>query len=187
MSSPTLRRSFSRWSAGSEQNPAHRAGHHELQWRHDRGWQKTFRHGLQEHGLQVSSTRTPATTEAHEDDRTTRGGGSNIWLDTIHALYRCWRARKPACAEQNDRTSATSERLLLDYHSSCRCSCTKDWYSALHASTSPLWCSTSPKAHPAACWTAAKERRQLHQSQLQGRSSADPVLILISKQRSTEH
>ena len=38
--------------------------------------------------------------------------------------------------EQNDRTSSVSVRLVVYDHSSCRCSCTKDWYSALHASTS---------------------------------------------------
>ena len=57
-------------------------------------------------------------------------------LDTIYTLYRCRRARKPACAEQNDRTSPTSGWLLVDDRSSCRCSCTKEWYSARHASVS---------------------------------------------------
>ena len=68
---------------------------------------------------------------------------SNSWkseqhtcLDTIHTFHRCWRARKPACAENNERTSPTSGRLLVDNCSSCRFSCTKDWYSAVHASTS---------------------------------------------------
>ena len=51
-------------------------------------------------------------------------------------LYKCWRARKATCAKENDRTLSTSGRLLMDDRSSCRCSCTKDWYSALHASTS---------------------------------------------------
>ena len=66
----------------------------------------------------------------------TKGLKPQAWLATIHTLYRCRRARKPACAEQNDRTSPTSGRLLVDDRSSCRCSCTKDWYSARHASTS---------------------------------------------------
>ena len=57
-------------------------------------------------------------------------------LATIHTLYRCRKARKPACPEQNDRTSHTSGRLLVDDRSSCRCSRTKDRYSARHASTS---------------------------------------------------
>ena len=64
------------------------------------------------------------------------GVEATIQLATIHTLYSCRRARKPACAEQNDRTSPTSGRLLMDNRSSCRCSCTKDWYSARHASTS---------------------------------------------------
>ena len=50
-----------------------------------------------------------------------------------------------------------------------------------------LWSNPSPEAHPTACWTVAKERRCPHQPLLQGRSSSDPVLFLISKQRSTEH
>ena len=45
-------------------------------------------------------------------------------------------ARKTACPKQNDRSSPTSGRLLVDDRSSCRCSCAKDWYSARHASTS---------------------------------------------------
>ena len=64
-----------------------------------------------------------------------QGLKDTTWLPTIHTLYRCRRARKPACPEQNDRTSPTSGRLLVDDRSSCRCSRTKDWYSARHAST----------------------------------------------------
>ena len=55
---------------------------------------------------------------------------------TIHTLYRCWRVRKPACEEQNDRKSPTSMRLLVEDRSSCRCSWTNDWYSAQQASIS---------------------------------------------------
>ena len=58
------------------------------------------------------------------------------WLDTVHTIYRCWRAQKPTCAEQNVRTSPTLGRLLVDDRSSCRCSRKKDWYSALYASIS---------------------------------------------------
>ena len=55
-------------------------------------------------------------------------------LVAIHTLNRCWRARKPACKEQNSMTSPTSEWLLVEDRSSCRCSWTKDWYSARQAS-----------------------------------------------------
>ena len=48
-----------------------------------------------------------------------------------------------------------------------------------------LWFTLFPKAHPRACWIAAKARRQPHQPQLQDRSVSCPVLWLISKQRST--
>ena len=59
-------------------------------------------------------------------------------LVTILFLNRCWRARKPACREQNDRTSPTLGRLLVGDRSSCRCSWTNDRYSARQASTSLL-------------------------------------------------
>ena len=61
---------------------------------------------------------------------------NNTWLDTIHTLYRCSQARKRACAVQKGRTSPMLGRLLVDDRSNGRCSCTKDVYSALHASTS---------------------------------------------------
>ena len=54
----------------------------------------------------------------------------------VHSLNRCWRARKPACEEQNDRISPMSGRLLVEDRSSCRCSWTKDWCSARQASIS---------------------------------------------------
>ena len=50
-----------------------------------------------------------------------------------------------------------------------------------------LWSNLSPKAHPWACWTAGKERRHPHQPQSQDKSSAYPVLWLISKQPPTEY
>ena len=59
-----------------------------------------------------------------------------ITFATIHTWNRCWRARKPACEEQNERTSSTSGRLLVEDRSSCHCSWTKDWYSARQASIS---------------------------------------------------
>ena len=52
-----------------------------------------------------------------------------IALVAIHTLNRCCRARKPACEQQNDRTSPISGRLLVEDRSRCRCSWTKDWYS----------------------------------------------------------
>ena len=73
---------------------------------------------------------------------TFKSAKQHAWLDTINLLYKCWGARKPTCAEQNDRTSPTSWRLLVDDRSSCHRSCTKEWYSALHASTS------LPLVHP---------------------------------------
>ena len=57
-------------------------------------------------------------------------------LVTIHTLDRCWQARKPAWEEQNDRTSPTSEKILIEDCSSCRCFWIKDWYSARQASIS---------------------------------------------------
>ena len=57
-------------------------------------------------------------------------------LFTKHILNKCRRARKPDCREQNARTIPTSGRLIVDYHSSWRCSCMKDFYSARPASTS---------------------------------------------------
>ena len=59
-------------------------------------------------------------------------------LVAIHTLNRCWRARKPTCEEQKDRTSPTSGRLLVEDRSSLRCSWKKDWYSARQASISPF-------------------------------------------------
>ena len=54
-------------------------------------------------------------------------------LVTILTLNRFWRAWKPACKKQNDRTSATSGRFRVEDHCSCRCSGKKDWYSARQA------------------------------------------------------
>ena len=69
--------------------------------------------------------------------RSNKGVEATSLIGYNTCLHRCRRARKPACAVQNDRTSPTSGRLLVDHRSNCRCSCTKDWYSARHASTSP--------------------------------------------------
>ena len=44
--------------------------------------------------------------------------------------------RNQAVAERNDKTFPPSEWLLVNDCSSCHSFCTKDWYSALHVSTS---------------------------------------------------
>ena len=86
----------------------------------------------------------------------------HIWLDTIHTLYRWCPARKSTCEEQNDRTFPMLGRLLVEDNSSCRCSCTKDWYSALKA-FNPLPArltqtfSRSPSNSLIASWTAGEE------------------------------
>ena len=91
----------------------------------------------------------------------------------------------------NDKTSVTSRWLLVDDHSSCRCYCTKTgnqpWTLQRLSPARPLWSTTSPKAHPGACWAAVKEQRYPHQQELQGQSSSYPVLRAISKQRLTEY
>ena len=101
----------------------------------------------------------------------------------ILTLSRCWWARKPAYAEQNDRTSPTSGRLPVDERSICRWSCTKDWYSALHASTSLPLVHPFSKTHPRTSWTAGKERRHPQKLQPQAGGSSYPVLWAISRQR----
>ena len=50
-----------------------------------------------------------------------------------------------------------------------------------------LWSNSSLKTQSRDCWLAEKERHHPRQPQMQGRSSSDRVLLLISKQRSTEH
>ena len=108
-------------------------------------------------------------------------------LDTIHTLYRCRRARKPACAEQKNRKSPTSGRLLVDDRSSCRCSCAKDWYSARQASTSlPLVqpFSSSPSKSLLKSWkgaTSSPPTTIAEQKQL------NPCKWRIAKQRLTGH
>ena len=94
----------------------------------------------------------------------------------LHSLYRCRQTRKPACSEQNDRRSPTSGRLLVDDRSSCRCSCTKDWYSARHASTSLPLVQPFSRSPFKSLLKVGKERGHPHQLQLQGRSSSNPVL-----------
>ena len=61
------------------------------------------------------------------------------WLDTIHTLNKWRGARKQVCDEQYDKVFSTSGRLFFKLHSSCRCFCTNDCYSALQASTSLPW------------------------------------------------
>ena len=56
----------------------------------------------------------------------------------IHTSSKRRRARKPACKDQNGRTSPTSGGLLVEDHSSCRCSWTKNFYSAQQTSISLL-------------------------------------------------
>ena len=90
---------------------------------------------------------------------------------TIHTLNRCWPARKPACEEQNDRTSPTSGRLLLEDRSICRCSWIKDWYSARQASIS------LPLIHPRS--RSPSNRRP---SRCSGARSSLPMMIAGQKQ-----
>ena len=85
--------------------------------------------------------------------RLERSQGSTI-LATIHTLNRCWRARKPACEEQNDRTSPKSGWFLVEDRSSCRCSWTKNKCSARQASMSP------PLIHPRSKSTSNKKPRR---------------------------
>ena len=94
-------------------------------------------------------------------------------LVKIHTLNRCWRARKPACKEQNDRTSPTSGRFLVEDRSSCRCSWTKDWFSARQASTSLIL------IHP--LYKSASNKRP---SRCSGAWSSPPMMIAGQKQLS---
>ena len=81
----------------------------------------------------------------------------------------------------------TSWRLLVDDRSSCRCSCTKDLYSALHASTSlPLLqpFSKSPSNSLLNSWKGATSSPK---TTIAGQKQLNLVVLLISKQLSTEH
>ena len=86
--------------------------------------------------------------------RLKRSQGFTI-LVTTHTLNRCWRARKRACKERNDRTLPTSGQLVVEDRSSCRYSWTGDWYSARQASISlPLihpHSKSPPNETPSSC------------------------------------
>ena len=94
-------------------------------------------------------------------------------LVTKHTLNRCWRAWKPACEEKNDRTSPMSMRLLVKDRSSCRCSWTKDWYSARQASIS------LPSTHP-----RSKSPSNNKPNKCRGAWSSPPMMIAGQKQLS---
>ena len=90
--------------------------------------------------LEVTGPRTIAVSRNTWKNKTVffrlkRSQGSTM-LVAIQTLNRCWRAQKPACEEQNDRTSPTSGRPFVEDRPSCRCFWTKDWYSARQASFS---------------------------------------------------
>ena len=55
---------------------------------------------------------------------------------------RLQRAQNPACEDQEDRMFPTSGRLSIETRSKSLRSCTKDWYSALLATT------VDPRTHP---------------------------------------
>ena len=94
-----------------------------------------------------------------------------IALVAIHTLNRCCRARKPACEQQNDRTSPMSVRLLVEDRSSCRCSWTKDWYSDRQPSIS------LPFTHPRS--NRPSSRRP---NKWSGAWSSPPMMIAGQKQ-----
>ena len=109
----------------------------------------------------------------------------HAWSDTIHTLYRCWRARKPACAEQNDRMSPMQGGSSLT---------TAPAFARQMTGSQPYMprlsslCSTpSPKAPWGACWVVKKKQSHLNQPQLHDRSNSYPVLWLILKQWSTKN
>ena len=94
-------------------------------------------------------------------------------LVTIHTINECWRAWKPTCEEQNVRTSPMSGRLLVEDRSSCRCSWTKDWYSARQASIS------LPFFHP-----RSKSPSNKRPSRCRGAWLSPPMMITGQKQLS---
>ena len=105
-------------------------------------------------------------------------------LDTVQTLCKRFRARKPACVEKNDRTSPMSGRLLVEDRSSCRCSRTKDWYSARPASKLRSRClRPSPQTLQAAIPADGVVRSHIHQWQLQGKSSLSLVQYSIGQWR----
>ena len=104
--------------------------------------------------------------EKQDQNCQTQQSRSFAILVTIHTLSRRCRARKPACEEQNDRTSTTSGRLLVEDRSSWCCSWTKDWYSARQASISlPL---TRPRS---------KSPSNRRPSRCSGAWSSPPMMI----------
>ena len=94
-------------------------------------------------------------------------------LVTILTLNRCWRAWKPACEKQKDRTSPMSGWLLVENRSGSRCSWTKDWYSTREASIS------LPFIHP-----RSKSPSNNRPSRCRGAWLSPPMIIAGQKQLS---
>ena len=94
----------------------------------------------------------------------------NAWLDTIYTLDRWWRARKPACAEQ-DRTSLRQGGSSWTTVPTAAVPAQKTGNQLCTLQLRFLWSTAALIFHPRPCWTAGKERCHPHQLQMQGRSN----------------
>ena len=120
---------------------------------------------LQAHGPQVLLIEKPETSHFPINKRSIWTIVTHhTWWDTTHTLCRFCRARKRICAEQKNRTSPTSGRLLVDAAVPARRTSTQPWTLQLIC----LLSTPSLIADPWACWKTGIVRRHLHQLQLQG-------------------
>ena len=78
-------------------------------------------------------------------------------------------------------------RLLVDCRFSCRLSCTKGWYSALHGSISLPLVKLFSKSPTESLLSNRKGATSSTPTTIAGQKQLSPVLLLISNQRSTEH
>ena len=126
--------------------------------------------------------------ETHNKDRITHKGRSNMLCWTRYILYTGpdERVNQPVQNKMTGRHLRQGGSSWMTPPAAA--------FPAQRTSTQPgtlqlrsPWFNFSPEAQPKDCWTTGRERRHHHQPQVQGRSSSDPVLLLISKQRATKH
>ena len=166
----SLKRSSVEWNVGSSRSPVHKGSHcalHPYQSSPHPNWWWTAHHK----SLPAHKKSCQLENPKKKNRCFPKWHYNIIALVAIYTLNRCCRARKPACEEQNDRTSPMSGRLLVEDRSSCRCSWTKDWYSDRQPSIS------LPFTHPRS--NRPSSRRP---NKWSGAWSSPPMMIAGQKQ-----
>ena len=144
------------WNSGTEQSPAHKAGHNALPplwWRHSSGWRWTSHYVLEAHGPTASSIGTPETTEAQKEDMTTHRGRNKYLIGHDTYLY----TSADECRSQLMQSRLTGRHLRQG--GSSRTTAAAAAVPAQRTGTQPgtpqprsPWSYPFPVAHPRVCW-----------------------------------